>query len=81
MNAQLDIFSRVSTRVSARGMERKRAGQDRAIANEAPHWMTAAIVLLEKFCHQHRGMEFAFEDYRTFALSRGLRRPHVHQVW
>jgi hypothetical protein len=30
MNAQLDIFSRVSTRVSARGMERKRAGQDRA---------------------------------------------------
>ena len=35
MNAQLDIFSRVSTRVSARGMERKRAGQDRAIAIEA----------------------------------------------
>ena len=39
------------------------------------------LVLLEKFCQQHRGMEFAFEDYRAFALSRGLRRPHVHQVW
>ena len=81
MNAQLDIFARVPTSISARGMERKRAGQDRAIANEAPHWMTAALVLLEKFCAQHRGMEFAFEDYRAFALSRGLRRPHVHQVW
>jgi len=45
------------------------------------NWMTAALVLLEKFCQQHLGMEFAFEDYRAFALSRGLRRPHVHQVW
>ena len=62
MNAQLDIFARTPTRISARGMDRKRAGQDRAIANETPHWMTAAIVLLEKFCQQHRGMEFAAED-------------------
>ena len=81
MNAQLDIFAATPTRISARGMERKKAGQDRSLKNEAPQWMTAAIVLMEKFCQQHRGMEFAFEDYRAFALSRGLQLPHVHQVW
>ena len=82
MNAQLDIFSRTPTRISRRGMERKQAGQERALKNEAPEWRVAALVLLEKFCSQHHaGHAFAFEDYRTFALSRGLQHPHAHQCW
>lgn len=82
MNMQTDMFSRTPTRVSRRGMERKQAGQARALKNEAPEWKIHALVLLEKFCSRHgEGYVFAFEDFRTFALSRGLQHPHAHQCW
>lgn len=87
---QTDLFGRVPTRVSRRGMERKKAGQARALENEAPAWRVAALVLLEKYCDtlrvQSRGAharpaEFVFEEFRVFALSRGLPHPHAHQCW
>jgi len=79
---QSDMFSRTATRVSGRGMERKQAWQERALKNEAPEWRIHALVLLEKFCRHHgEGYVFAFEDLRTFALSRGLQHPHAHQCW
>lgn len=46
---QPDMFSRTPTRVSRRGMERKQAGQARALKNEAPEWKIHALVKMEMF--------------------------------
>ena len=55
-------------------------GIRRAKEAERAEWHALALDLLSRFIDQQNGREFALENFRAWALARGLIRPHIHHV-
>ena len=53
---------------------------DKALKNEGSHWKDHALHLLSVFVEKERG-EFFIEEFKSWALERGLDEPQHYQAW
>ena len=53
---------------------------DKALKNEGTHWKDQALHLLSVFVEKERG-EFFIEEFKSWALERGLDEPQHYQAW
>ena len=53
---------------------------DKALKNEGTHWKDHALHLLSVFVEKERG-EFFIEEFKSWALERGLDEPQHYQAW
>lgn len=62
------------------GQELKEAGQGLALEHAGADWQALALDHLQKFV-AGRQEPFAIEDFRAYALTRGLPHPVTHKAW
>lgn len=62
------------------GKELKERGQDIALEHAGEDWQALALVHLQQFVAGRRE-PFAIEDFRAYALPRGLPAPVTHKAW
>ena len=53
---------------------------DKALKHEGSHWKDHALHLLSVFVEKERG-EFFIEEFKSWALERGLDEPQHYQAW
>ena len=53
---------------------------DKALKNEGTHWRDQALHLLSAFVEKKKG-EFFIEEFKAWALERGLDHPQHYQAW
>ena len=53
---------------------------DKALKNEGSHWKDHALHLLSVFVEKKKG-EFFIEEFKSWALERGLDEPISYRVW
>lgn len=53
---------------------------EKALKNEGSHWKDQALHMLSVFVEKNRG-EFFIEEFKEWALERGLDHPQYYQAW
>lgn len=60
----------------------KTEGQQLALLHAGDSWVEQALDLLRQYCAtEGKGSAFRFEQFRAWALYRGLPNPPTHKVW
>lgn len=62
------------------GQELKERGQDLALEHAGDCWQAQALAHLQQFV-AGRQEPFAIEDFRAYAVARGLPQPITHKAW
>ncbi|MEN6641030.1 MAG: hypothetical protein ABFE08_01155 [Armatimonadia bacterium] len=63
------------------GQELKEQGQDLALEHAGQDWQQQALEYLQQYVAIKRAEPFAIEDFRAFAVTRGLPQPATHKAW
>lgn len=60
----------------------KTQGQQRALLHAGDTWVEQALDMLRQYvATEARAAPFRFEQFRAFAISKGLPHPITHKVW
>lgn len=63
------------------GIQLKEQGQLLALANAGQSWVEQAMTLLKAFLATEAGPTFRWEQFRAYALHKGLPNPPHHNAW
>ena len=80
MNAdQMGLFADPPRVDLVAGVAAKRAGMEQVLNNAGEPWQDRAMSLMRQFVRVRR--EFIGEEFRLFAVERGLPEPHHPNAW